>query len=204
MRSMRKTLRKREGKRFRVSCQIERFATKRGFKGNSIPTILLKNLVDAPTGDAMSDHLWFTCGKWCDGLKAGDTIEFDARVGAYIKGCQGRRDDVFTEVSEDYPTLRLTNQRSAVRDTTADLMLPVKRNCSRIFTHPMTGSLTRFPSTWTAIGRSLVGPLSARKLSCNFPFLLNFGYLAIRSQSAPVCPGAQPRWFARPDRTGGG
>src|SRR5215467_8041942 len=40
-------------------------------------------------------------------------------------------------------TVRLTNQRSAVRDTTADLILPTKRTDSRIFTQPITGSLTR-------------------------------------------------------------
>ena len=119
MRSMRKALRKREGARFRVRCQVERFGAKRGFKGNSIPTILLKDLVDAPTGDAMSDHLWFTCGKWCDGLKAGDTIEFDARVGAYIKGYQGRRDDVFNEVSEDYRLERTTRVVRIERGTEA-------------------------------------------------------------------------------------
>lgn len=105
---MRKILLKREGERFRVRCQVERFGTKRGFKSDSIPTILLRDVVDAPTGDAMSDHLWFTCGKWCDGLKHGDTIEFDARVGAYVKGYQGRRDDVASEVTEDYRLERPT------------------------------------------------------------------------------------------------
>src|SRR5215510_10298222 len=49
-------------------------------------------------------------------------------------------------------TVRLTNQRSAVRDTTADLILPTKRSDSRIFTQPITGSLTRLSSTSTALG----------------------------------------------------
>jgi hypothetical protein len=105
---MRKALRKREGERFRVRCQIDRFGTKRAFKGAPVPTVLLKNLHDAITGDLLTDHLWFTAGKWCQGLRIGDTIEFDARVGAYLKGYQGRREDVFSDISEDYRLERPT------------------------------------------------------------------------------------------------
>lgn len=105
---MRKALRKREGERFRVRCHVERFGTKSAFKGGPIPTILLKNLQDVTTGDNLTDHLWFTAGKWCQGLRIGDTIEFDARVGAYLKGYQGRREDVYAPVSEDFRLERPT------------------------------------------------------------------------------------------------
>lgn len=105
---MRKSLKKREGERFRVRCQVERYGSKRGFKGNSIETILLKDLRDAATGGVLDDHLWFTCGKWCQNIRMGDIIEFDARVGSYIKGYQGRRDDVYNPVSEDYRLERPT------------------------------------------------------------------------------------------------
>lgn len=49
-------------------------------------------MVDAKTRPPLTDHLWFTTGKWSAGVRAGDVIEFDARADEYIKGYHGRRD----------------------------------------------------------------------------------------------------------------
>jgi hypothetical protein len=87
---------------------VERFGTKYGFKGNSVPTVLLKNLCDAATGETLTGHLWFTCSRWCAGLRIGDRIEFDARVGEYTKGYQGRRKDICVPLRQDYRLERPT------------------------------------------------------------------------------------------------
>ena len=67
-------------------------------------TILLENVQDA-SGRVVTGHLWFnyTKGFMALGkLNPGDVIQFDARVKAYRKGYQGRRDDVYKPVSVDY------------------------------------------------------------------------------------------------------
>src|SRR3954466_10796017 len=74
----------------------------------------------------------------------------------------------------------------------ADLILPTKRKASRIFTQPMTGSLTRLPFTSTAFGRRLSGPGSARKLSRDTPFFLRRGYFARPSKKVLK---ARPRFL---------
>lgn len=55
-------------------------------------------------GQTRTDHLWFIFDKTWKVLnpQVGDTIEFDARVGKYIKGYRGDR-------SWDYNLNRLTN-----------------------------------------------------------------------------------------------
>jgi len=80
------------GQRFRCKATVGKFGTKLGYKGKSLPTIMLKNVIDPKTETLLTDHLWFTMGKWADELQVGDTIEFDARVAEYEKG-EGRRDD---------------------------------------------------------------------------------------------------------------
>lgn len=64
-----------EGQRFRCRAKIS-------YVGK---TLLLINVTDAIAGDILTDHLWFTSGKWSNGLKRGDEIEFDARVSRYVK-----------------------------------------------------------------------------------------------------------------------
>ncbi len=44
-------------------------------------------------------------------------------------------------------TVMLTNQRSATRESVADMILPAKRNDSRMRTHPRLGMRMREPST---------------------------------------------------------
>lgn len=44
----------------------------------------------AVDGDVVCDHVWFKVGKRLAGLRAGDVIQFDARVKTYVKGYRGR------------------------------------------------------------------------------------------------------------------
>ncbi len=84
-----------------------RFGTKHGWQ---VPerTVLLSN-VKLGT-ETVADHLWFTCGKTWDqlDLQAGDSVQFDARVGKYQKGYQGYREDVYKPRMTDYRLERPT------------------------------------------------------------------------------------------------
>ncbi len=98
----------RDGQRFRVRAKVERFGSKRTFRGSLVETILLVDLADTATGDLLTDHLWMTAGKWSSGLSAGDRVTFDARVASYTKGYRGRRDDVHVPIEEDWKLSRPT------------------------------------------------------------------------------------------------
>lgn len=89
---MRKSLRKINGQRIRFRAIFERFGQKNGYMGPE-KTILLKDVRILETNAIATDHLWFACGKTFGrmGLKPGDHIAFDARVGQYEKGYQGRK-----------------------------------------------------------------------------------------------------------------
>ena len=82
-------LKLRHGERIRVKARVERFEHKRARRGRDVLTLLLADLRDAVTGEALTDHLWLPHGKWADGLAEGDRIAFDARVLTYQKGHQG-------------------------------------------------------------------------------------------------------------------
>ena len=84
----RQELQNRDGTRFRCRATVDRFGTKSAFQGPPIPTILLRNVTDE-AGTLLTDHLWFTCGRWSADLAIGDNFEFDARVAEYTKGYQG-------------------------------------------------------------------------------------------------------------------
>jgi hypothetical protein len=115
----RQELQKRDGTRFRCRAVVARFGTKAAFKGPPIPTILLREVVDADTGTLLTDHLWFTCGKWSATLVAGDIFEFEARAADYIKGYQGRRDDVYAPVGRDWKLQRPTKVTILPREAAA-------------------------------------------------------------------------------------
>lgn len=100
--SKRKDLEKRDGVRLRCRAVVDRFGTKPAFKGLPVQTILLRDVVDADTGTLLTDHLWFTIGKWSAGLATGDIFEFEARAADYIKGYQGRREVFDAPVSRDW------------------------------------------------------------------------------------------------------
>jgi hypothetical protein len=51
------------GSRARFEGTFVRFGTKKAYKGYPIPTVLLKDIKSLSTGQVMTEHLWFTCGK---------------------------------------------------------------------------------------------------------------------------------------------
>jgi len=61
-------------------------------------TLLFQDVRDSHDR-VMTDHLWFTAGKWSDSLnlEPGDAVQFEARVTQYKKGYRGRRDDDFDD-----------------------------------------------------------------------------------------------------------
>ena len=117
--SKRKELEKRDGMRFRCRAVVDRFGTKPAFKGPPVQTILLRDVVDADTGTLLTDHLWFTIGKWSAGLTAGDIFEFEARAADYIKGYQGRREVYDAPVSQDWKLQRPTKVTVLPRESVA-------------------------------------------------------------------------------------
>jgi hypothetical protein len=81
------------GDRHKFFATVDRFGTKKGFKGRGTPpTICLKNIIC--NNKVVADHQWFTCGVGFAGLMSCDRISFHARVTSYEKGYQGRRDDI--------------------------------------------------------------------------------------------------------------
>lgn len=88
-------LRKWNGKRLRFSATVERFGEKQAFRGPPVPTILLVDVRIRETGERITDHLWFTRGKFWAACKPGCRVVFDARVSEYEKGYKGRREDVY-------------------------------------------------------------------------------------------------------------
>lgn len=81
---------------------FERFGLKSGYKG-PVETVLLLNVCDSK-GNLVTDHLWFTKTKGFAkaDLHQGDRISFEARVDSYVKGYQGYREDIYTDISIDY------------------------------------------------------------------------------------------------------
>lgn len=61
--------------------------------GHPKPMVLLTNVRDAQHGHVLTDHVWFDRRKWVEDLQLaiGDEIEFDARVGSYVKGYADER-----------------------------------------------------------------------------------------------------------------
>ena len=109
----RRELARRKSERLRFRGRVERFGSKSAFKGDDLKTILLTDVAFADTGAPATDHMWFTAGKWTQGAKAGDTIEFDGRIERYVKG-YGGQNPLYGEVSDkpletDYRITRPTN-----------------------------------------------------------------------------------------------
>lgn len=85
---MRKKLKTIEGERIRFRATVEKFGKKTNFKGFPEDTILFKNVIRVDNGEEATDHIWFTVRKTIESLNLnpGDVVEFDARVGDYVKG----------------------------------------------------------------------------------------------------------------------
>jgi hypothetical protein len=71
--------------------------------------LLLRDVVDDNTGQPLTDHVWMTAGTVGNHASRGRTISFDARVGQYMKGYFGRREDVYVPPSVDWRFERPTN-----------------------------------------------------------------------------------------------
>lgn len=133
VRDERVDLGKRAGNRFRCRATVERFGTKRAYKGPPIPTILLRDVSDVRLGTALTDHLWFTQGKWSERLSPGDTFEFDGRVGPYTKGYRGRRDDDdMPPISRDWRLERPTKVTIVSHEKTVVGELPLFAQSPRV------------------------------------------------------------------------
>jgi hypothetical protein len=91
---MRKILKNQDGIRHRFKARVERFGTKTNYHGFPAPTLLLTDVRFASNNKPATDHIWFTVGKTIEKmeLQPGDIIEFDARVGEYVKGYVNHRD----------------------------------------------------------------------------------------------------------------
>jgi hypothetical protein len=91
---MRKELKSIDGKRIRFRAVVERFGKKTNYHGYPESTILFKNVTRTDTSKQVTDHIWFTVGKTIEvlELQPGDIVEFDARVGDYVKGYVNNRE----------------------------------------------------------------------------------------------------------------
>ncbi|ABG60194.1 hypothetical protein [Cytophaga hutchinsonii] len=100
---MREKLKKIKNERITVVATVSRYGTKKAYKGNDLPTVLLTNIKDAE-GNELTDHLWINLTKGYNtlGCSLGDKIQFNARVKDYTKGYRGHREDVYKPISVDY------------------------------------------------------------------------------------------------------
>ena len=71
--------------------------------GKETLTLLLKDVMDAETGEILTDHLWFNLTKGFSEANpaSGDILAFDARVKEYQKGYMGKREDVYKPIQTD-------------------------------------------------------------------------------------------------------
>jgi len=108
----RKALGKNEGERSLYTGEFIRTGIKHGFKGD-IKTVLLKDVKDE-NGQLVTDHLWFNMTKGFEAanLDPGDIVEFRGKVEKYIKGYQGRREEVYKPPEADYKLSRPTKVRN--------------------------------------------------------------------------------------------
>jgi hypothetical protein len=89
----------------RITCEaiyVERGTRTSG--GYVVHQLLFRDVRAVPTGEELTDHLWFAVGKWCEHLVPGEKVRFDARVQTYIKGYHDDR-------RMDYRLARPTNVR---------------------------------------------------------------------------------------------
>jgi hypothetical protein len=98
-------------RRLEFTATVERFGSRPGWKGvGQVSTILLRHICRADSGEEVTDHLWFNCGLWSEGLTVGSRLAFHARVGVYEKGYHGwraeRRGEAWSEF--DYKLQRPT------------------------------------------------------------------------------------------------
>lgn len=125
---MRDRLRQINGMRARFRAIVGGFG-ERTSKGHPKPMILLKDVRNL-RGDLMTDHVWFDHRKWVDvlGLKEGDEIEFDARVGPYWKGYI----DKVRDYKLNHPS-RIVKRNMPMPDIPDRPRLPMLKTQERLF-----------------------------------------------------------------------
>lgn len=91
---MRTKLKAANNQRLRFKAKVERFGIKPNYHGFPEKTILLTEVKFLENNRPATDHIWFTVGKTFEALnlKPGDSIEFDARIGEYVKGYVNHRE----------------------------------------------------------------------------------------------------------------
>jgi hypothetical protein len=91
---MRELLKPHVGRRMNFRGVFQKTGTKHGWKGRIDTTVLLTDICD-PEGHEICDHIWLNETKQFKSLnlRAGDVVEFTARVDSYVKGYRGRRFD---------------------------------------------------------------------------------------------------------------
>ena len=82
--SSRKQLGALDGQRIAVTAIIDRYG-----QGPTSSQYLLLEVRDAATGSLLTDHLWMDVGRWADGFRPKDQIQFTACVAPYVKGWMG-------------------------------------------------------------------------------------------------------------------
>lgn len=109
---MREPLKEYFDKRGTFTGVFERFGEKRGWKGKTEKTVLLRDVRDS-SGNIVSDHLWLNCTQGLEWLclSPGDRVEFDARAKTYQRGYFGGRSDVYAPASTDIKLSNPTNCR---------------------------------------------------------------------------------------------
>lgn len=124
MNTDRRNLKRRNGERLRFRGRVDRFGEKSAYRGPPLKTLMLTNVMFVDTGEFATAHLWFTAGKWANGVKVGDMLEFDGRIDKYIKGYMGYREDVWDKpISADYRISRPTKVVNLGRE-------PVSESCA--------------------------------------------------------------------------
>ncbi len=78
---------------------------KKGYKNfglNLCETVLLIDIKDSQ-GKQITDHLWFNSNEFKNvELKKGDKIVFESKIGRYMKGYEGNRDNLSKPLKIDY------------------------------------------------------------------------------------------------------
>lgn len=104
----RKVLGANDGERNLYTGEFVRVGFKNGFKG-PVKTVLLKDVKDE-NGQLVTDHLWFNMTKGFEAAnpEPRDIVEFMGKAEKYIKGYNGRREDVYKPLESDYKLSRPT------------------------------------------------------------------------------------------------
>lgn len=137
--TMRQGLKQLNGVRRRFEGVFVRYGEKRGWRGRTLTTVLLKDICDS-NGKIVCDHLWFNLTKEFGNLtlKEGTKIAFDGRVTQYYKGYRGYREDVCDEKPAEMDFKLSHPTKVQVVPYTAEYEANVRKMQQR-FLHDLTG-----------------------------------------------------------------